>query len=267
MSETGKKATGMTANTYPFEGKTVLVTGGGSGIGRAIARAFLVNGANVAVSGRREEPLKGTVAGFPPERVLTVGNDIASPGSAMELVDAVVEHFGGIDVVVSNAAGYVSGDFAEVTQAQWESLRATNVDGLFHLAQAALPELVRSRGSLVAVASVSGLAGDWGQAVYNASKHAVVGFVRSLALDYGGRGVRVNAVAPAFTQTELTAGVADTDEKLAPFINRIALGRPGFPADIAPAVLFLASADAGYITGTVLNVDGGTMASTGQPHV
>ncbi|MDN6461094.1 MAG: SDR family oxidoreductase, partial [Corynebacterium flavescens] len=111
------------------------------------------------------------------------------------------------------------------------------------------------------------LGGDWGQAGYAATKHAVSGFVRSLALDYGEKGVRVNAVAPAFTHTRLNEGSADTLEDAAPYVNRVALGRLGQPEDIAPAVLFLASQDAGYITGHVLNVDGGTNASNGQAHV
>jgi meso-butanediol dehydrogenase / (S,S)-butanediol dehydrogenase / diacetyl reductase len=146
-------------------------------------------------------------------------------------------------------------------------MRATNIDAFFHLAQAALPVLADTGGTLIAVSSVSGIGGDWQQAAYNATKHAITGFVRSLALDWGGRGVRVNAVAPAFTVTDVTADLAAIPEMLAQFVNRIALGRPGQPEDIAPAVLFLASPDAAYITGTVLTVDGGTSASTGQPHL
>lgn len=257
----------MTANSYPFTGKTVVVTGGGTGIGRAIARAFLDNGANVAISGRRPEPLAEALDGYPPDRTLTVVNDIAQPGEAAKLVAAVKARLGAIDIVVSNAAGYASGDLPDLSQDAWEALRATNIDGLLYLAQAVLPELTATRGTLVAVASVSGLNGDWGQAAYNATKHAIVGFVRSLALDYGNRGVRINAVAPAFTLTDMTAGVGCTTEQLAPFVNRIALGRAGTPRDVAPAVLFLASPDAAYITGTVLAVDGGTSASTGQPHL
>lgn len=257
----------MTSNTYPFADRTVLVTGGGTGIGRAIARAFLDNGARVAVSGRRSVPLEECLEGQDPARTLAVVNDLADPRGASALVEQVIDRFGSLDVVVSNAAAFVGGDLADISEEDWTSLRSTNIDGLFHLAQAALPALVESGGTLITIASVSGLAGDWSQAVYNASKHAVVGFTRSLALDYGARGVRVNAVAPSFTLTDLTQERIGSPEQLAPYDNRIALGRPARPEDIAPAVLFLASPDAGYITGAVLPVDGGTSASTGQPHV
>lgn len=257
----------MTANSYPFDGKAVLVTGGGSGIGRAIARAFADNGASVAVHGRRLDALEDTVRAYPLERTLTVPGDLVEPGAAAAAVHAVRERFGRLDVVVSNAAAYAGGDLTDLEPDAWERLRATNVDAFFHLAQAALPVLAEGGGTLVAITSVSGLRGDWQQAAYNATKHAVTGFVRSLALDWGERGVRVNAVAPAFTLTEMTAGLASTPQQLAPFVDRIALGRPGLPEDVAPAVLFLASDDAAYVTGAVLTVDGGTSASTGQPHV
>ncbi|MFD1721534.1 SDR family NAD(P)-dependent oxidoreductase [Amnibacterium endophyticum] len=254
----------MAANRYGMEGRSVLVTGGGSGIGAAIARAFLDDGARVAVAGRRREPLERTIEGAPEGRAIAVVGDVGAAADARRMVEAVAEGFGGVDVVVSNAAAYAGGELADLAIADWERLRSTNVDGFLHLAQAALPHLERSRGSLVAVGSASGDRGDWGQAAYNATKHAVHGFVRSLALDWGARGVRVNAVAPAFTVTGMTAAVADDDQAMAKVVDRVALGRPGRPEDVAPAVLFLASDDAAYITGAVLPVDGGTSASTGQ---
>ena len=256
-----------TANRYALDDKVVLVTGAGSGIGRAIARGFLENGARVAVSGRRVDPLTDTVAGTAAGRVLVAPSDASSPTANAELVETVVDHFGQLDVVVSNAAAYAGGDLADMTDETWDNLFAVNVDGLFHLAKAALPHLEASRGSLIAISSVSGAAGDWGQAAYNSSKHAINGLVRSLALDWGSRGVRVNAVAPAFTLTDMTAHIGQNDSDLAPFVNRIALGRPGLPEDVVGPVIFLATTDAAYVTGTVLTVDGGTSASSGQPHI
>lgn len=256
----------MTHNTYDVAGRTVLVTGGGSGIGRAIARAFADNGANVAVSGRRRDPLEETLADVPDERALVVEADVSDDDSAASMVRSVVERFGSLDVVVNNAADYVNAPFDELTLERWEQIRSVNIDGFVHVARHALPELEKAGGNLVVVGSVSGMAGDWGQAAYNATKAAIMNFVQSLALDYGERGVRINAVAPALTITALTQAVEDDPEALAAANNRIALGRPGRPDDIAPAVLWLASDDAAYVTGVWLPVDGGTTASTGQAH-
>jgi meso-butanediol dehydrogenase/(S,S)-butanediol dehydrogenase/diacetyl reductase len=257
----------MTQNSYDFADKVVLVTGGGSGIGRAITRAFLDNGATVVAVGRRAEKLEETFAGYDDSRVLAVQADISDRSKATEVVETVIGTFGRLDVFVNNAAKYAPQEFTELGTDEWDAFRATNIDAFVFLTQAALPELEKTGGNVVAVGSVSGLRGDWGQAAYNATKAAVMNFIQSIALDWGARGVRLNSVAPAFTFTEATAGIPRDEESLRPFVNRIALGRPGEPEDIAPAVLFLASADAAYITGTTLTVDGGTTASTGQPHV
>lgn len=253
--------------SYDFTDSVVLVTGGGTGIGRAITDAFADAGATVVITGRRRERLEEALAGRPAERAVAMTADVSDAGQVAGLVAAVVERFGRLDVVVSNAAGYESGPLTELADEAWAALRATNVDGFFHLAKNTLPHLAASGGSLVAVSSVSGDRGDWGQAAYNATKAAITNFVRSLALDWGPQGVRVNAVAPAFTLTELTEGMGRDEESLAPFVDRIALGRPGVPEDVAPAVLFLASDAARYVTGAVLPVDGGTSASTGQPRL
>jgi meso-butanediol dehydrogenase/(S,S)-butanediol dehydrogenase/diacetyl reductase len=217
--------------SFDFTDSVVLVTGGGSGIGLAITRAFLDAGATVAITGRRKERLEQALEGYPPDRTAAIPADVSDGAQVRDIVAQVVERFGRIDVVVSNAAGYETGPITELADEAWERLRATNVDAFFHL-----------------------------------TKAAISNFVRSLALDWGERGVRLNAVAPAFTLTELTEGVGRDEASLAPFLNRIALGRPGEPEDVAPAVLFLASEAARYVTGAVLPVDGGTSASTGQPH-
>jgi meso-butanediol dehydrogenase / (S,S)-butanediol dehydrogenase / diacetyl reductase len=257
----------MKTASYDFTDSVVLVTGGGTGIGQAITHAFLDAGATVAITGRRRERLEQALAGHPAERAAALPADVSDGAQVRSLVDDVVARFGRIDVVVSNAAGYANGPLTELDDETWASVRGANVDGFFHLAKATLPRLADVGGAFVAVSSVSGDRGDWGQAAYNATKAAVTNFVRSLALDWGERGVRINAVAPSFTITEITESLAQDEQTLAPFVNRIALGRPAEPADIAPAVLFLASDAARYVTGAVLPVDGGTSASTGQPHV
>jgi meso-butanediol dehydrogenase/(S,S)-butanediol dehydrogenase/diacetyl reductase len=256
----------MKALTFDFTGSVVLVTGGGTGIGKAITEAFLQAGASVAITGRREDRLRAALEPYPSTRTAALVADISDGQQVDDLVEAVIRRFGRLDVVVSNAAAFESGPILGLYESAWTALRATNVDGFFHLVKATLPHLAASKGNLIAISSVSGERGDWGQAAYNATKAAVTNFVRSLALDWGAAGVRLNVVAPAFTLTEMTAGMGRDDAALAPFINRIPLGRPAVPADIAPAVLFLASDGAGYITGAVLPVDGGTSASTGQPH-
>ncbi len=251
---------------FDFSDSVVLVTGGGSGIGLAIAQAFLAAGANVIVTGRRREPLD-EFAAKNPGHAFALPADVSVKAEVDHVVTETISRFDRLDIVVSNAAVFVPGDLTELSDKDWTTMRAVNIDGFFHLAKATLPHLQRSGGTLVAVSSVSGLAGDWGQAGYNATKAAVSNFVRSLALDWGERGVRINAVAPALTDTDPVRAVTGDPRLLAQFENRVALGRMAQPADIAPAVLFLASDAAAYITGVILPVDGGTSASTGQPHL
>lgn len=144
---------------------------------------------------------------------------------------------------------------------------ATNVDGLVYCTRAALPHLLHSRGNVVNVSSVSGIGGDWGMSFYNASKGAVTNLTRSLALEYGPKGVRVNGVNPSFTASEMSQGVLDNPNMLAKFMDRSPLGRVAEPADIADVIVFLASDDARFVTGVDLAVDGGVSASNGQPRM
>lgn len=154
-------------------------------------------------------------------------------------------------MIVSNAGANPAGPVSEVDDVTYRRGYATNVDALFYLATEAESHLTESRGSLIATSSVSGLYGDWGQAVYNATKHPVASFVRSLALDWGANGVRVNAIAPAFTISAFTKDVWEGDADLSAFTDRVALARPGYPQDVVGPVPFLASDDAAYITGSI----------------
>ena len=146
----------MRAITYDFTGSVVLITGGGSGIGYGITRAFLDAGATVAITGRRLQRLEQALEGYPAERTAAIAADVSDGSQVTAMVEGVVRRFGRLDVVVSNAAGYETGPITDLADESWAALRATNVDGFFHLAKATLPLLAEVRGTLIAVSSVSG---------------------------------------------------------------------------------------------------------------
>ena len=183
------------------------------------------------------------------------------------LIAAAVARVGRLDVLVNNAGLGAFGAFLDASVDTYRSVMATNVDGVVHCTRAALPHLLKSRGNVVNVSSVSGIGGDWGLAIYNASKGAVTNLTRALALEFGSRGVRVNAVNPSFTITEMTQGLSSNQAMLNKFMDRIPLGRAAEPADIADVIAFLASDDARFVTGVNLPVDGGLSASNGQPRM
>lgn len=250
---------------YPFAGSVVLIAGGGAGIGSAITRAFLEQGANVAVIARDAESLRTTTQGVDDARVLRCAVDVTDPHALSQAVDDTVRVFGRIDVVIANAGTSEPSDIDTYTLEDWDRMRAVNVDGVLSLARWTVPHLRATRGNFVAISSIAGLRGDWGMFAYNATKGAINAFVQSLALDLGKDGVRVNAIAPAFTVSRLTQGRLDDEVFLNRLLDRVALGRVAQPEDIARVVLFIASPDAGYITGAVIPVDGGTTASSGTP--
>lgn len=168
-------------------------------------------------------------------------------------------------MLVNNAGIIVQGRIHEIELADWKKLMSVDLDGVFHCVHYFMPALLKTRGNVVNISSVSGLGGDWGMSVYNAAKGAITNFTRSLAMDYGTDGVRVNAICPGFTFTDLTEGVKNDQALLERFYDRIPLRRAGEPEDIADAIAFIASDDARYITGANLPVDGGLTASNGQP--
>ena len=253
--------------TDRFRGRTVIVTGAGSGIGEGCVRRFAAEGANVVLIGRTREKLERVAATLPAERTLVQVANVADRAALEVATAATIGRFGQIDTLVANAGAVVVKPFADTTLEDWRALMATNVDGVFHCVQVALPHLKRTAGSVVVMASVSGIGGDWGMSAYNASKGAVVNLTRALALDLGPSGVRVNAIAPSVTESEMTAPLFEHPELVAKFVDRIALGRYATADDIAGPVAFLASDDARFVTGAILPVDGGVSASNGQPRV
>ncbi|MDQ2891497.1 MAG: SDR family oxidoreductase [Pseudomonadota bacterium] len=249
-----------------FTGKTVIVTGAGSGIGAAIAQRFHDEGANIIVIGRTEDTLREATKGFDDARVAIYAGDVADPAVGEAAVKLAVGRFGGLDVLVNNAATAMGGDVESTSIEDFDTIMATNVRGYFAMAKAAMPALRKTKGSIVMTSSASGRGGDWGMLAYNISKGAVDNMVRAMALDSGRHGVRVNAVSPSLTDTEMSKGI-QTDERLAKFMDRIPMRRIGQPDDVAKVVLFLASDAAGFVTGVMIPVDGGLSASNGQPNM
>jgi meso-butanediol dehydrogenase/(S,S)-butanediol dehydrogenase/diacetyl reductase len=249
-----------------FEGKVVIVTGAGSGIGAGTARRFLQEGAFVSLNGRREHKLQETIAGFDAAKSLVHPGDVSDEAYVKSLVKDTVTKFGKLDVLVNNAGMAIFGPFAQTTTQDWRKLMATDLDSVYFACREALPHLLKTKGSIINLSSASGLGGDWGCSAYNAAKGAVTNFTRSLALEYGSRGVRINAVAPSLTSTEATAFLEKNKAAMAAFFDRIPIGRAAKPEEVAGVIAFLASEDAVFVNGVILSVDGGLHASNGQPN-
>jgi meso-butanediol dehydrogenase / (S,S)-butanediol dehydrogenase / diacetyl reductase len=252
---------------HQLTGRVAVVTGGGSGIGAAIARRFTSEGARVVVTGRRREPLEYLAAELDG---IAVPGDTADPAHADEVVDAAVAAFGGIDVVVANAGIDRPGSVVEVTDDDWHRTIDVNLTGPLMLLRAAIPVMIdRGGGSVVLVSSVNGLANAPRAVAYDASKAALISLARSIAVDFGPRGIRANAVCPGWVVTPM--GDEDMDAMaVARGISRddayrlasasVPLRRPAQPEEIAACCLFLASNESSIVTGTTLVADGGGAA-------
>ncbi len=250
-----------------FTGKVVVVTGGGSGIGAATAHRFGAEGATVVIAGRTQEKLDKVVADAPQGATLVARAADTSDGAAITaLIDDVAREYGRVDTLVNNAAIARPGTVEDIDVETFREVMAIDVGGVFHASKAVLPHLRAVGGSIVNVGSVSGLAGDWAMAAYNAAKGAVTNLTNAMALDHGHEGIRVNAVHPSLTATEMSEGVREDDENMAAFRARIPIGRPAEPAEVADVIAFLASHDARFVNGAHIPVDGGLGASNGQPN-
>ena len=249
-----------------FADKTVVVTGAGSGIGAAAAKHFVAEGANVVLVGRTRDKLEdllGVIADK--NKVMIHPADVSKSDEVNTLFEAVIEQFGQLDVLVNNAGVAEGGPLAEVDDESWRKVLSINVDGVFYCTRAAMPHLKATGGCVVNTSSVSGLGGDWNFATYNTSKGAVSNFTRAVALDYRDTGVRVNAVCPSLTRSDLTEDMFDNTELMAKFAERIPMGRAAEAEEVADVIVFLASEDARFVNGVNLPVDGGLSASNGQP--
>ena len=250
-----------------FENKAVVITAAASGIGLAAARRFAAEGARLALCDIDGEALAARAhdVGIGRERLLLATVDVRENKALEAFVADAAGRYGCIDVLVNNAGAGRRGRVQDLGDDDWRHVMGVSLDSVFHASRAAMPHLVATRGAIVNVASISGLAGDGGNAAYNAAKAAVINLTRAMAVDAGRDGVRVNAIAPGLTATPMTERMRAAPRVMEQYKDRIPLARAGQPDEIAAAICFLASNDASYINGVCLPVDGGLSAWTGQP--
>ena len=241
-----------------LSGKVALVTGAAQGIGKAIAMLLARNGADVVVSDINLEKAQETtneIQGMG-RRSFAIKVNVADLKDVERMVEAIVEQFGRIDILVNNAGITRDRLILRMTEEDWDAVLDVNLKGTFNCTKAVIRHMSKQKsGKIVSIASVSGEMGNPGQANYAASKAGVIGFTKTIAREFAGRGINVNAIAPGYIQTPMTDAIPEkAKEELKRMIPMERLGRP---EDVAQAVLFLVSENSSYITGQVLNVNGG----------
>ena len=242
-----------------LKNKVCLVTGGDRGIGKAVAKALIESGARVAFDYRTRKDLADELVA----EITSAGGeakafqaDITDADKVSSMVQAIHDEMGPIEVLVNNAGINRDHTFSKMTKEEWDEVIAVNLSGGFNVTKAVLPNLLEAGwGRIVNISSIVGQRGNFGQANYAASKAGVIGMTKALALELAGKGITVNAIAPGFIETDMTAGIPE--EVTAKIHATIPMRRYGKPEEIAPAVVFLASEQASYITGHVLSVNGG----------
>lgn len=252
-----------------FEGKVALVTGAGSGIGAATAERLAAEGASVVLMGRREAPLADVATRC--ASAVTVTGDVARAKDSQRAIDAALESFGRIDVVIANAGAAVPGGTLTMPDEGWQASFEVNLGGPLNNVRPALPHFVaQGAGSIVLVSSLAGLIGVPGSLAYTTAKTAVIGMARAIATEFGPANVRCNAVCPGWSRSDMSDGTfaaiaamtgLPRDEVVARLERQVPLRRVSEPSEIAAAIAFLASDDASYVSGSVLVVDGGQMGA------
>ena len=246
-----------------FENKVVIVTGAARGIGKAIALAFAAEGADVVLNYASNHAAAQQAASeieAHGRRCILVGGSVGDPAVAQELADAAMREFGRIDVLVNNAGIAKDGYLMMLPAAAWQSVLDVNLHGMFFCTRAVLDTMIaQGSGAIINMSSSAGQRGRGGQVPYAATKGAIIGFSKELAKEVGPHGVRVNAVAPGFIETEMVDGILGRPGVREGFIADTPLRRLGVVEDVAAATLFLASPESAYITGAVTPVNGGRL--------
>lgn len=246
-----------------LEGKTAIITGGDSGIGRSVAVLYAREGADVAIlylDQHQDAEETRTVVEQYGRRCLTFAGDVADRGVCRKVIDETLAAFGKLDILVNNAAEqHPQKKLEDISEEQWEKTFRTNIFGMFQMTKAALPHLGKG-ASIINTTSVTAYKGSPQLLDYSATKGAITAFTRSLSMNLAERGIRVNGVAPGPIWTPLIPSTFDADE-VAEFGSNTPMKRPGQPDEVAPAYVYLASSDAAYVSGQVIHVNGGTVVN------
>lgn len=246
-----------------LQGKVILITGGSTGIGEAIAERYIREGAKVAITGRNAEQLKETARRISMNKddVIWIDGDVQYQEDVHRMIQTVIEHWKGIDVLVNNAGICSPAPFLEMTEESWDHHIAINLKGTFLTAQGVAREMVKqgAKGSIINMSSVNGLNAEGDQAHYNASKGGINILTMSMAVELAPLGIRTNAICPGFIETRLTKPLINKPEAIGPYLKTIPMGRVGQPDEIASAAVFLASDDSTYMNGHCMVLDGGQL--------